>query len=293
MARRFTRPLTVLAATSLAFLTMTSAGPTQLMAADPPRGDARDPGGRRPSPPGSMSALGDSITRAYAACWPGPECPRLSWATGEDAAVRSHYQRIRAVRPDLSGRGHNDAVSGARVADLARQARVAAGRRPEYVTILVGANDACAPTESQMTPVAAFAQRFSAALAVLREDAPGAHVLVLSIPDLYRLWEVGHVSTAARGTWNAARICPSMLARPTSTAAGDAARRARVRDRVQAYNGVLAKACGALPTCRFDGGAVFSYRFTLDQLSSGDYFHPGPAGQAALAEISYRAGYGW
>ena len=39
---------------------------------------------------------------------------------------------------------------------------------------------------------------------------------------------------------------------------------------------------------RFDGNAVFDYRFGTDQLSHWDWFHPSRDGQARLAEIAYR-----
>jgi hypothetical protein len=44
---------------------------------------------------------------------------------------------------------------------------------------------------------------------------------------------------------------------------------------------------------RFDDNAVFSYRFTLSQVSQWDYFYPNTAGQAVLADVTYNAGYGW
>ena len=37
----------------------------------------------------------------------------------------------------------------------------------------------------------------------------------------------------------------------------------------------------------------FSYQFTLSQLSTWDYFHPNVNGQAALASVSYAAGFNW
>jgi lysophospholipase L1-like esterase len=245
------------------------------------------------TPPASMAALGDSITRAFDACGWWHDCPAESWATGTDAAVNSQYVRIRAKNPAISGHAYNDARSGAKIADLAGQVQAAVSQRVAYVTILVGANDACTPTEAAMTPVATFEQRFRTALSALAGGLPNAEVLVLSIPDLKRLWEVGKNNFAARQVWSLAGICQSMLARPTSTAAADNARRDRVRQRVVAYNAVLARACAAYARCRFDGNAVFSYPFALSQVSAWDYFHPNKNGQAVLARLSHEAGYAW
>ena len=42
-----------------------------------------------------------------------------------------------------------------------------------------------------------------------------------------------------------------------------------------------------------DGGAVFGYPFTLDQLSTIEHFHPNVTGQAVLAEVTWEAGFSW
>jgi lysophospholipase L1-like esterase len=78
-----------------------------------------------------------------------------------------------------------------------------------------------------------------------------------------------------------------MLSDPDDDSAAAARRRAAVRERVQEYNAVLAEVCAADALCRYDGGAVFDYRFTADHLSAWDWFHPSREGQAALAELAY------
>lgn len=244
--------------------------------------------------PASMASLGDSITRGFNACGFYVDCTLRSFATGDSAAVQSHYLRIRAVNPAIAGRNHNVGETGADSADLPGQAAAAADLGVDYVTILIGANDACADTEAGMTPVATFRGRVDTALATLKTRVPAARVLVISIPDLKRLWSVGRVSPLARTAWTLLGICQSMLANPTSTAAADAARRDRVRQRVVDYNAQLAQACaGYGANCRFDGNVVFNYPFTLGQVSSWDYFHPNTTGQAVLADVSYEAGFNW
>jgi Fe-S cluster biosynthesis and repair protein YggX len=145
-----------------------------------------------------------------------------------------------------------------------------------------------------MTPVGEFRADIDAALATLKAGLPQARVLVISIPDIQRLWQVGRGSFLARSAWSLFNICQSMLDNPTSTAAADVARRDRVRQRVVDYNSQLAAACaGYGPSCRFDGNAVFNTPFTLGQVSRWDYFHPNASGQRVLAEISYQAGFDW
>jgi lysophospholipase L1-like esterase len=241
--------------------------------------------------PSSMAATGDSITRAFNTCWfPLTDCPRNSWSTGTSSAVSGHYRRILAANPAIAGRNHNDAVSGAEIADLRGQAQRAVSQGVQYVTILIGANDACASSEAAMTPVADYRQQFEAAMATLSSGLPDARIYAVSVPDIYRLWEIYHDSAAARSTWTLFGICQSLLARPGSTAQADVERRRRVRERVIAYNGDLADVCAAYVHCRFDGNAAFNTDFVRSDVSTRDYFHPSVAGQAKAANVTWAAG---
>jgi lysophospholipase L1-like esterase len=237
--------------------------------------------------PSSMAALGDSLTSAFGSCLTLAACARNSWSTGGGTQVNSHYLRIRAGNPAIGRKNRNFAVPGARAADLAGQASAAVRAKVEYVTVLIGANDACRRRVADMTPVATFRKQVDAALARLKKGLPRARVLVASIPDLYRLWQVGHTNRDAVRAWSLG-VCPSLLANPTSTAEADADRRRAVRDRVAGYNRALAAACRAYGRqCRTDGGAVHRVRFDLSLVNRLDYFHPNVAGQNKLASVTY------
>jgi lysophospholipase L1-like esterase len=241
--------------------------------------------------PNSMAATGDSITRAFnTGLVPFTDAPWNSWSTG---ALRSwsHYRRILAANPQILGRNFNNARSGAEMADLERQAGLTVAQRVEYVTILIGANDACASSEAAMTPVADFRVQFERAMARLSLGLPGARIYVVSIPDIYRLWSLFHTNPTAVLTWRITGFCKSMLERPTSTAPEDEARRQRVRQRVVDYNGQLEQVCVLYVQCRFDGNAVFEYPFQPKHVSKRDYFHPSLAGQRKLADVTWAAGY--
>ncbi|HEX6498102.1 MAG TPA: SGNH/GDSL hydrolase family protein [Micromonosporaceae bacterium] len=245
-------------------------------------------------PPNSMAAMGDSITRGFNACGWYQDCTIRSFSTGEDSSVNSHYLRILSVNPAILGYNYNDAKSGAKSADMPGQASTAVSQHVDYVTMLIGANDACTSSESTMTSVTTFRSNIDAALNTLKSGLPNARIFVISIPDIYRLWYVGHTSSSAVNTWNLFGICQSMLANATSTAQTDVDRRQRVRQRVIDFNSQLAQACTAYGSnCLFDNNAVFNYPFTLSQLSTWDYFHPNTSGQAVLASVSYAAGYNW
>ncbi|MBB5966971.1 GDSL-type esterase/lipase family protein [Planomonospora venezuelensis] len=241
-----------------------------------------------------MAALGDSISAGFNVCGWYVACTSRSWTAGDHPEVRSHYLRLRAADGAIDGNNVNLAVPGATSADLAGQMERAVARRADYVTILIGAQDACMSEERRMTPVAVYRQRVAEALRLFRQGRPAGRVLLASIPDLKRLWQVGKDSPVARGFWSVARICQTMLAKPTSMAAADRARRDRVRARVADYNTALARVCAAYgPACRFDGNALFDYRFTLEHVSGWDYFHPNAAGQRLIARETFAAVDDW
>jgi lysophospholipase L1-like esterase len=243
--------------------------------------------------PSSMAALGDSITAGYGSCGLYVACSRNSWSTGGAEGIDSHYRRIVAKNPKMKGHARNFSVPGADAADLAGQAAAAVDAGSEYVTILIGANDACATDVDDMTPVKTFRSRVGKGLDRLRKGLPKSRILMVSIPDMYRLWELGHEDANAVRVWNRG-ICKSLLADPTSTDAADNERRHRVQDRVDAYNDQLEQACaGYGDRCRWDGGSAHRVRFGLDLVNTYDYFHPDLEGQNRLAEVTYPGKINW
>ncbi|HEY3260813.1 MAG TPA: SGNH/GDSL hydrolase family protein [Pseudonocardiaceae bacterium] len=244
-------------------------------------------------PPNSIASMGDSITRGFNACGWYVDCTSRSWSTGDDSYVNSHRLRIRAINPNFAAQ-YNDARSGSKAADMAGQANSVVNQRVQYVTIEIGANDACTSSESSMTPVTTFRAQLDAALSTIKTGLPDTRVFIASIPDIKRLWFIGKDSWIARLYWAAGGICQSMLANPTSTAQADLDRRNRVRQRVIDYNAQFAQACAAYgANCKFDDNAVFNYQFVLSQVSGWDYFHPNREGQRALAAVTWAAGFSW
>ncbi|MEV6839854.1 SGNH/GDSL hydrolase family protein [Streptomyces sp. NPDC051133] len=236
--------------------------------------------------PSSIAAVGDSITRGFDACTVLSDCPEVSWATGSDAKVDSLAVRLLGVT-GAAERSWNYAVTGARMADLPDQMAQAATRAPQLVTVMAGANDACRASASAMTPVADFRAQFEDALRILRAALPKTQVYVASVPDLKRLWSEGRSNPLGKEVWKLG-ICPSMLSGADDLTGAAMSRRERVQQRVVEYNRVLKEVCAKDRRCRFDGNAVYDYRFGTDQLSHWDWFHPSKDGQARLAAIAYR-----
>lgn len=238
--------------------------------------------------PSSMVALGDSITAGYATCLAPAPCPRNSWSTGDGTRVSSHYRQITKANPAMSGHARNLAEPGATVEGLNAQVAAAVKRPVDYVTILIGANDACRGT---MTSTEAFRERIDRALGTLKKGMPKARVLLVGVPNVYRVWEVGHTSAVATRVWKSG-TCANLLANATSTAKADVDRRAAFRDQLADYNTQLRRACSAYGSkCRFDDISRLS--FDLGMLSAIDYFHPNATGQDLLAEETYPSAFSW
>src|SRR5690349_14366483 len=93
-------------------------------------------------PPSRITALGDSITRGFNSQGPGcvilSDCTSNSWSTGSNTAVNSYLRRVQAINPaavsSVGGTGNN-AVTGAKVADLNGQALNAVATNPDLVLI--------------------------------------------------------------------------------------------------------------------------------------------------------------
>jgi len=241
-----------------------------------------------PPLPDSMAAIGDSITRAYDVCCYYGDHPGQSWSTGYTSydGITSHYERIRQLNPAIAGRGDNDAVTGAKMSAAPTQAAQAVAQGAAYVTIEFGANDLCTSSPSTMTSTDSFRASIESALSTLHDGLPRAHILVNSIPDIYQLWQVLHTDWVARSVWATARICQSMLA-----ATNTETQRQQVVTRESAFNQILADACGRYANCRWDGGALYNYKFSAGQVSKLDYFHPSLSGQAALARVTWAASW--
>ena len=242
--------------------------------------DGKSP--ERPAPdPGKrtvvFAALGDSITTAAGTCGPYFKCYDNSWATG--TKVYSVHRQLQAAHPKVDVRPVNLAVPGAGVGYLYFQALEAVELKAAYLTILIGANDAC---RWPMIKAGEFRDEVDYALDVLKEARPRPRIDMVSVPDVVQLWKVTHRHPLARLIWRL-QECPSLMMRSPSAAAADA-RRASIGDRIREYNYELAGACSAYGRrCHWDGGRAHRVQFTME-LVGLDYFHPSIRGQRELAK---------
>ena len=237
-------------------------------------------------PATTVAVMGDSLSRGYNACAHFGDCPSVSWAGGTDPRVDSLASRLSA-RFDGRVTVKNVAKSGATVSDLAAQVPAAAAANPDLVTVLIGANDVCRASLGDMTSTEQYAATIGADLQQLAALAPGTTILVASVPDVTAILPAASSDPTARFLWSHGG-CATVLADPQSRSTEAEVRRAAVADRIREYDAALAGACGALPRCVYDGGALHGYTPTLQQLSALDRFHPSVLGLKELATSEWK-----
>lgn len=228
--------------------------------------------------PKKVAALGDSITQAATTCLLQLSCPANSWATGSNSQVNSILRRLKAINPLATGTNHS--VSGARVADLIGQANGAISAKPQLVSVMIGANDACGATGVPTAP-ADFANTFQQLVNKLKAGLPNSKIVVASLPNLYYLYTLFKNDPIAVVTWNIARFCPQM------TSAPDEATRQATLQRVIAFNSSMATICAGYANCIWDNLKMFNYQFKKSDIGTTDYFHPSIAGQATIAREAW------
>ncbi len=237
--------------------------------------------------PNWMAALGDSITLGYGSSGAAGsgDNPTASWSTGTNGSVSSHYSRLLALNPPISGHAASYAQDGVKMSSMQTQAQSAVSFGPDYVTIMAGTNDVCTQTVGQMTSVNNFKSQLTATLTTLTQSLPNAKILVTSIPNWYGLWQTFQSNPSALSAWSTYPTrCPDLLGSGATTADRQA-----VSQRIIDLNAGTAQVCAGYAACRYDNGAVYSLSFTSTDLTY-DYFHPSITGQALLAATTWGAG---
>ena len=236
----------------------------------------------------TLAILGDSMSLGVNACGEQGQCAAASWSGGSDTAVGSVALRLAAasgVVPDVV----NAAKDGGDVQDALDRVDEVIQAQPQLVTVLLGGNDACGPTLDDMTTAADYEAGLGALFARLNAEVPDATILVMSVPDLHHLWEIGHDNPQAVALWNNSPSCKNLLGDADDASPDATARRDAVAARVDEFNAAIVRACAAAQGCIDDDGAVFAYDFSPDEISAIDFFHPSVAGQRAIAEIAWNA----
>jgi lysophospholipase L1-like esterase len=264
-----------------------------------------------PTPPSStpvplptmLASIGDSYGQAWGVSPAYPrDHPGFSWVIGsiKGDGVFSLRERFKSLG-GLKGSNAvvNSATSGRKMSDAVRQAtRVVSFAKalPKgstvYVTFELGTNDIC---DSPVTSLATFDSQLRSAIHILEAGLPkGSRILMLSIPDFghfHDLTQADPAAVALLAQRSHSRTCAPFLGTDSPLSMAEA-------EQVLAdYDSSLAKVCGEVEAQDGPSGALhclyneaqLSFRdYTIEDLTTVDYFHPSLSGQEKLAAAAWK-----
>lgn len=228
-----------------------------------------------------VGALGDSITAAHNASVADTNAD-ASWSTGS-AAVGSHRVRLKQALPHVEIDAINLAVSGARSAALPQQAEVLAAKKPDYVTILIGANDLAdwLLLGESGAAVETFRRNVQQAVQTLIAANPRVLIVLSGIPDQSRVLSLALRSTGNPAARLMAQLPPGFHAKVESV----------WRDRWGRANAALQSIAEAYTANVRFVTKVPLLRFEPEHLSPIDFYHPSVEGQKLLAAVTWEQGW--
>jgi lysophospholipase L1-like esterase len=250
-----------------------------------------------------LAAIGDSYSQAYSVSPAYPyDHPQFSWVIGtaKGEGVLSLLERFQALGD--SPVVVDAATSGRTMADAPRQAAVVvaaakklAPGKTAYVTFELGTNDLCA-SPNPMTDTVDFQVQLRTAILTLRTGLPpGSRILILAVPDFPHFHDITQADSAARANLallqNSDRCAPYLGTNgPSSTAQADSY--------LSQYDASLKQMCDDIDAneaatghlfCTYNASLLAESDFTIQDLSTVDYFHPSLSGQAKMAANAWRA----
>jgi len=236
--------------------------------------------------PLGVVAIGHSALTGYGSDpdRPDEDASENSWATGTNPEVKSIYQHLLEVQPEIEGHVANLAEGGAVARQLASQAKqaLAVVPAPQLVIIATMDNDIrCDGSDDSNIPV--FGRTLSDALNSIVEATPNSRILIVS--QVGRPAEYAAVvarNSDAKAMYQGNGICD--MFNPDGTINQEHID--TLTSIVQLYEAEQARVCATFPQCSTDGGALATYQDSLGNLTS-DWTHLTVPGQAKLAEIMW------
>lgn len=231
-----------------------------------------------------IGAIGDSISRAYDLKAFNVQSTTYSWTTGDDLPA-SHANRFRDLFQSqgvsINVGEDNNALVGDRIlgssSHFQKQVQEIISQAPDYVTLMIGANDVC---QGELIPDGAVEQFKEGLISALNSIKNSAHppkvIALVSIPHILRLTQIPDFSNhqGCRNFW--AIACSNL-----SKSGADA-----FEAQWQAANAAIAAAAAAVgEPVVYDQGDVANTSFTPDEVSKVDCFHPSEAGQTKISDV--------
>lgn len=275
--------------------------------------------------PNSMGLMGDSISAGMLARWKRQdvnnpftlldiiinggfamatqdvtkvEARDYSWSTGQSKKwiIPTHALRIEALKGEKV-KAINVAISGQKVDEVLNQQlsnlrmksmKDLKRKFPEYVTLLIGANDICAKSANEMTSVSAYHAKIESITAQILEESPDTKILISGLPNITKLQDV------ARNEKTFGKTCGQMWAEndfcSTLMTITEPLERDAISQRVRDFNMAIQDVVDNAKEVHGDrvrmASKVYDTDFNANDLSP-DCFHPNEIGQGKLAAMSF------
>lgn len=236
----------------------------------------------------TMVAIGDSITRAFNAMFYFWDSPSVSWTTGKQKfdGFESHLERLQKLYPEKKVKAYNYARTGALMKDLDRQVGKTIKKKPQYVTLLIGANDVCRWGADYQGKLDEFTQRLKTGLDKLVTEDPKVKITMSAMPDIYNVWKVLKDKPSCQTVWSVIGFCKELLGKNLTND-----QRLAFRERWAHANSNMASVAALYPQNVKFSDAAATYTFADKDLSSHDCFHPSMKGQGILADVTWQEGW--
>jgi len=232
----------------------------------------------------TMVAVGDSITAGFNSSAFGTNFD-MSWSTGTSGKVISHYQRLSKV---YDVKAVNRAKAGSHVLQTLEQIKeaVSEATRPiDYITMMVGSNDLCGwPLEDNGTYLDDYTKNLRESIGTAIEHNSDVKILISSLPNIERLYEVGKEIRYCRAVWGTGRVCPNILS-------PRAKNREIYFERWHLLNREISNIANDNHTNIIFTEEVSKYEFTREDVSRWDCFHPSVQGQKRISEALWLLGW--
>ena len=237
----------------------------------------------------SMAALGHSNVTGTMSDPRAPwrDAHENSWATGDNPAVRSIYQRLLTDHAALEGHNHNYAVNGATIDDLDDQydalmsdAEVA----PDLLVMQFVDNDIrCDGTDAANAEL--FGRTLDAGLDRITADLPDAQIYLTgpwASVRRWTAWAAHHPEHVRNNSGNGPCAVFDAAGRPRPAGMRS------MQGIIDSYLEQVEAACARHPGCYTDERAMESFEPTDEDLSA-DLNHLSIAGHRKYAEIAWSA----
>jgi lysophospholipase L1-like esterase len=229
------------------------------------------------------------------------ESRKLSWAAGYDPyrRVESHSYRLTQIQhlkkqiptynAAVTGDESQHVING-QLGRLNEWSKKNVNKEyPDYVTLMIGPNDACADSTAHMVDTNTYYSNVSRAVDEILAKSPDSKIMVGSIPNIDMLRGVAkderlYWGVKCEALWKTVKLCPTL------TTLSDPYERSIVATRIADYNNALEDIVESRRAAYGDriryASKTYDAKFTADQLSV-DCFHPNKHGQAFLADLTW------